>query len=441
MWFGGPWILTVAAAIVVIAGTSAGIRLAVTADPTRRARAREAVAALAQYGLLFGFAAVAAAISAHGLVGFARSNMDLPGPWPYLLWGALDGAAGLCAVLLMRRAARGESALAARLAVWGLVGASSYFNWTHAPGHPGAREAFALMPVIAATLFEFSLRETRHTARRAERRLTGPGWLRPAERIRVRIQMSADEHISAETAARRVRVERAARCLHLLRLAVAAQERAARLNSLAAYRVRRAERRAQAALTRARFADLSVAAEVLRLVQVLTLTRTLAGLDYTTAEHGQAVLASLITPGPARAPATTAQTNGTSVASQHLYVTANAAFNVYRVATCQNGELSAPVEMTTSDGLAGLAGQVIGYPAPAGRQPPRPGPPSRRIADEDSSLVDVAARIVAEARIAGGHLSQAALARQLRADGYRIANDRLRWLASVSGLEPFAGQP
>jgi hypothetical protein len=42
----------------------------------------------------------------------------------------------------------GESALAPRLAVWGLVAASSVFNWTHAPDHPGARAAFALMPVI-----------------------------------------------------------------------------------------------------------------------------------------------------------------------------------------------------------------------------------------------------------------------------------------------------
>src|SRR5260370_29202773 len=172
MHHGVPWIIAAAVTLLILSA-GAGIRLAVTADPAHRARAREAAAAVAQYGLLFGFAAVAAAISAHGLVGFARANMGLPGPWPYLLWGALDGAAGLCAVLLMRRAARGESALAPRLAVWGLVAASSLFNWTHAPGHPGAREAFALMPVIAATLFEFSLRETRHTAERTDRQLTG----------------------------------------------------------------------------------------------------------------------------------------------------------------------------------------------------------------------------------------------------------------------------
>jgi len=79
---------------------------------------------------------------------------------------------------------RGESALAPRLAVWGLVAASSGFNWAHAPHHPGAREAFALMPVIAATLFEFSLRETRRTAQHADRRLPAWNWLHPAERLR-----------------------------------------------------------------------------------------------------------------------------------------------------------------------------------------------------------------------------------------------------------------
>jgi hypothetical protein len=63
------------------------------------------------------------------------------------------------------------------------------------------------------------------------------------------------------------------------------------------------------------------------------------------------------------------------------------------------------------------------------------------IAGTGAGIRLVAARIVADARIAGGHLSQAALARQLRADGYRIANDRLRWLAGASGLEPFAAQP
>ena len=98
----------------------------------RQAVTRERVASAAQYLLLGGFASVAAGISA-GLTGFARSNMGLRGPWPYLLFFALDGAAGVCAVLLARRAARNDGGLAPRLAVWGLVTASAFFNFTHAP--------------------------------------------------------------------------------------------------------------------------------------------------------------------------------------------------------------------------------------------------------------------------------------------------------------------
>ena len=163
------------------------------------------VASVAQYALLGGFAAVAAGISAQGLTGFARSNMELHGPWPYLLFFALDGAAGVCAVLLARRAARAESSLAPRLAVWGLVAASSTFNWTHAPHRPAAAEAFGLMPVVAALLFEFCLRELklRTMADRADRTLSVWRWLHPAERVRVQLRMAADEQLSAEAATSR----------------------------------------------------------------------------------------------------------------------------------------------------------------------------------------------------------------------------------------------
>jgi len=52
----------------------------------------------------------------------------------------------------------------------------------------------------------------------------------------------------------------------------------------------------------------------------------------------------------------------------------------------------------------------------------------------DRQLVAAAARIVAEAAQDGGSLSQAALARKLRTQGYSIPNDRLRWLSSACGL-------
>ena len=377
------------AAGLVLLGLVAVVRLSVSADAARRARAREAFAAAAQYGLLFGFAAVAAAISAHGLIGFARSDMELRGAWPFLLWGALDGAAGLCAVLLMRRAARGESALAPRLAVWGLVAASSVFNWTHAPDRPGAREAFALMPVIAATLFEFSLRETRHAAERTDRRLTGLRWLHPAERVRVQMLLAADATLTAQAATCRVRVDRAARSLHRLRQSLGTQAEPSAASAPAGHRVRRAERRAQAALTRACFADPGIAADVLRQAQILALTVTLAGLDTATSQPARAVLAGLITP-----------------------------------------ELAS----TLADGQPARSRS-------AGGSRTRPGTlAADRVLDlrqsGDGQLIDAAIGIVTQASQQGVRLSQAELARQLRARGLSIANDRLRWLAGATGLEP-----
>jgi len=55
--------------------------------------------------------------------------------------------------------------------------------------------------------------------------------------------------------------------------------------------------------------------------------------------------------------------------------------------------------------------------------------------DRDSELVAAARRIVAGTRHAGTRLSQIALAEKLRSEGHKVANNRLRWLAAVSGLE------
>jgi hypothetical protein len=206
------------------------------------------VASTAQYVLLGGFAAVASGVSSQGLIGFARANMALSGPWPYLLFLSLDGAAGVCAVLLARRAARGGGSLAPRMAVWGLVGASAAFNFTHAPRHPDAPEAYAMMPVIAAVLFEFCLQETRSRAAvRDDRRLGALRWLRPAERVRVRLRMAADEALSAGEATRRVRVESAARSLYRLREELVPRGPAGAGGKLSR-RARRTLRRAHAAL-------------------------------------------------------------------------------------------------------------------------------------------------------------------------------------------------
>ncbi|MFI0453698.1 DUF2637 domain-containing protein [Actinomadura sp. 6N118] len=240
------------------------------------------------YTLMFGFWAVAAGLSANGLIGFGRDNMQLAEPWPYLLFLALDGAAGMCAVLLVRRATRAESATAPRLAVWGLVAASAWFNWTHAPDRPGAHQAFALMPIIAGVLFEFALHETRHQAGRADRRMTAVRWLHPIERVRVQMELAGDEGLAVTEATRRVRVGRAAH--HLIRLRRLTHDDAWN------WRQRLALRRVQAALHRADVANPDIAVDVIRQVQVAVQAQRLATLDYSSPEPAREVLHSLITP-------------------------------------------------------------------------------------------------------------------------------------------------
>ena len=388
----------------------------------QHSRARETVASAAQYVLLGGFASTAAGISAQGLTGFARSNMGLRGPWPYLLFLALDGAAGVCAVLLVRRAARAEPGLAPRLAVWGLVACSSFFNWTHAPRRPAAPEAFGLMPVIAALLFEFCLREMRlRTANRADRTLGALRWLRPAERFRVQLCMAADLQASAEEATSRVRIDAAARRLYHLRALLRAGEQAARPGMRAARRIRRAERRAYGALIRAGFTEPPIAVAVLRQVQVMTQTATLARLDYGTADAAHAAIASLISSTSAAAPVS------------------GAAHPAAGDATAAEIMVEARVPSASLNGHGPDAGTPARAVTAAGAEPetsqreddPDPG-------DRDTELIAAARRIVTDTRHAGTRLSQIALAEKLRSEGYKVANNRLRWLAAVSGLE--AGQ-
>jgi hypothetical protein len=380
----------------------------------QHSRARETVASAAQYVLLGGFASTAAGISAQGLVGFARSNMGLRGPWPYLLFFALDGAAGVCAVLLVRRAARAEPGLAPRLAVWGLVASSSFFNWTHAPRRPAAPEAFGLMPVIAALLFEFCLREMRlRTANRADRTLNALRWMRPAERIRVQLCMAADQRMSAEEATSRVQIDAAARRLYHFRTLLGAHEQAAGPSALAAHRIRRAERRANGALIRAGFTEPLIAFAVLRQVQVMTQTATLARLDYSTADAAQAAIAGLISSTPATAAAPDpAHPAATEIAVEDP--THTASLNGHRP-----GEGTSACAVTAARAEPETSQQ---------EDDPDPG-------DRDTELVAAARRIVAGTRHAGTRLSQIALAEKLRSEGYKVANNRLRWLAAVSGLE------
>jgi hypothetical protein len=58
--------------------------------------------------------------------------------------------------------------------------------------------------------------------------------------------------------------------------------------------------------------------------------------------------------------------------------------------------------------------------------------PQDRLSDADQRLVDLAISILRDAERQGNRLSQAALARQMRAHGQPIANNRLRWLVHAA---------
>ncbi|MEE2049701.1 DUF2637 domain-containing protein [Nocardiopsis tropica] len=110
------------------------------------------------------FASVTSGLIMQGLVGFAQTEMALGGPWPYLLFAALDGMAAFFAFVSYRWAKLGASALGPRVMVLLIVAGSSWFQWSHAAAAGqglSARVAWSLMPVIAAALWETVLRHRR----------------------------------------------------------------------------------------------------------------------------------------------------------------------------------------------------------------------------------------------------------------------------------------
>ncbi|MBQ1093838.1 MULTISPECIES: DUF2637 domain-containing protein [Streptomyces] len=136
-----------------------------------RRRRKEAIYGTVSYVLLFCCAAVAAALSFHGLVGFGEQNLGLTGGWQYLVPFGLDGAAMFCSVLAVREASHGDAALGSRILVWTFAFAAAWFNWVHAPrgaGHAGAPHFFAGMSLSAAVLFDRALKQTRRAALREQ---------------------------------------------------------------------------------------------------------------------------------------------------------------------------------------------------------------------------------------------------------------------------------
>jgi hypothetical protein len=142
-----------------------------------RRRRKEAMYGALSYLLLFLCAAVAAALSFHGLVGFGRQNLNLSGGWEYLVPFGLDGAAMFCSVLAVREASHGDPAFGSRVLVWTFAAASAWFNWVHAPRgdiHAGAPQFFAGMSIAAAVLFDRALKQTRKAALREQNLVPRP---------------------------------------------------------------------------------------------------------------------------------------------------------------------------------------------------------------------------------------------------------------------------
>src|SRR3954452_4903484 len=173
---GAVLLLGMLAAVAVLARGKRSSGANASADDSwerseERRRRKEAIYGMASYVLLFCCAAVAAALSFHGLVGFGRQNLGLTGGWEYLVPFGLDGAAMFCSVLAVREASHGDAALGSRLLVWLFAGASAWFNWVHAPrgfGHAGAPQFFAGMSLSAAVLFDRALKQTRVAALREQ---------------------------------------------------------------------------------------------------------------------------------------------------------------------------------------------------------------------------------------------------------------------------------
>ncbi|MEV6103783.1 DUF2637 domain-containing protein [Streptomyces sp. NPDC051940] len=222
------WLLP---AVVLLCGVGAGVLLVLRGRKPaeaetdswerseQRRRRKETLYGSLAYLLLFCCAAVAAALSFHGLVGFGRQNLSLSGGWEYLVPFGLDGAAMFCSVIAVREASNGDAALGSRMLVWFFAGAAAWFNWVHAPrgmDHAGAPQFFAGMSLSAAILFDRALKQTRRAALREQGLVPRPlpqirvvRWMRaPRETFRAWSLMLLEGVRSLDEAVEEVRQER-----------------------------------------------------------------------------------------------------------------------------------------------------------------------------------------------------------------------------------------
>jgi hypothetical protein len=127
------------------------------------------------------------ALSSQDLIDWAASpgGLNLPGPWPALVFVSLDAAAAVCVLLTVYCAWRGERAGVFGLLVWCFALGSAFANWRHssAPGAaPDAVWFFPAMSLAGPALLEAVFGRFRRWAQRDHGRRAKPtptyGWRR-----------------------------------------------------------------------------------------------------------------------------------------------------------------------------------------------------------------------------------------------------------------------
>lgn len=222
VWIIGGAVSLVATWLIVRAGL-AGVRHAVRAVRSRRARGTKRQPLEPEDILTWVMAGIATAVSASGMWKFAGDVLKLEGFWRVLFFAFIEGAIVISALRARRSMRENYTAGLDGIAVWALAGLTAVLASldTKQFGEVVFRLA---APLVAAWLWERGMR----LERRKLRGLSGINWRLTPARILVRLGLAeaTDRTASEVDAHRRItRVALAAKKLHQLRAADASERK------------------------------------------------------------------------------------------------------------------------------------------------------------------------------------------------------------------------